>query len=201
MPNNPISTPLPADLPVNWQTGQIVAPNGADVGLSPQHGYNYLMQQLNAAQQAGNTLGAAIAALKGSDIPTSGSDSTDLATALSNKAEKGSPQEYSLPLSEGWEYEHTWDKNCYCKTQENLVIVHFSARNRSAVDPGDHGYVLGYLPEGFHPSAAIIGVCGDYNYDGTSIYHFWIHPSGTIVIYSPEKAPVGASGTLVFVAG
>lgn len=90
MPNNPISTPLPADLPVNWQTGQIVAPNGADVGLSPQHGYNYLMQQLNAAQQAANTLGAAIAALKGSDIPTSGSDSTDLATALSNKADNQS---------------------------------------------------------------------------------------------------------------
>ena len=91
MPDNPISTPLPADLPVNWQTGQIVAPNGADVGLSAQHGYNYLMQQLNAAQQAVNTLGQAIAALTGEDIPTSGTDETTIAAALSNKV--------NLPIS------------------------------------------------------------------------------------------------------
>lgn len=57
--DNPITTPLPADLPESWTTGQIVAPNGADVGLSEQHGYNYLMEQVNAAQAGVNTLGAA----------------------------------------------------------------------------------------------------------------------------------------------
>lgn len=110
------------------------------------------------------------------------------------------PQEYDLSLVEGWDHEHSWDKNCYCKTQENVVIVHFSARNSNAVNPGDYGYVLGYLPEGFRPSAAVTSVCGDYNYSGTSIYHCWIHPDGSIIICSPEKAPVGASGTMVFVA-
>ena len=42
---------LPADLPTNWQGGQIVAPNGADAGLPEQYGYNYLMEAVNAAQQ------------------------------------------------------------------------------------------------------------------------------------------------------
>lgn len=48
---------LPADLPTDWTGGQIVAPNGADAGLPTQYGYNYLMEQVNAAQQAVNDLG------------------------------------------------------------------------------------------------------------------------------------------------
>ena len=45
MAENPIKTPLPADLPEDWTGGQTVAPTGAEVGLSEQHGYNYLMEQ------------------------------------------------------------------------------------------------------------------------------------------------------------
>lgn len=56
MADRPLSAPLPADLPEDWTSGQIVAPAGADVGLSEQHGYNYLMAQVNAAQRAANTL-------------------------------------------------------------------------------------------------------------------------------------------------
>lgn len=47
-----ITVPLPADLPTGWEANDIVAPNGADVGLSEQHGYNYLMEQVNNAQTA-----------------------------------------------------------------------------------------------------------------------------------------------------
>lgn len=54
-------TPLPADLPTDWQDGQIVAPTGQEVGQTPRHGYNYLMEQVNAAQRAIN---AAMAALE-----------------------------------------------------------------------------------------------------------------------------------------
>ena len=44
------------------------------------------------------------------------------------------PQEYDIPLAEGWEYTKTVDKNCYCRTQEGVVIVNFSAnRARTAV--------------------------------------------------------------------
>lgn len=47
---------LPADLPTDWSAGMIVAPNGADTGLPEQYGYIYLMEAVNAAQQACNDL-------------------------------------------------------------------------------------------------------------------------------------------------
>lgn len=50
--------PLPADLPENWTSGQIIAPTGAEAGLDNQHGYNYLMKQVNNAQKAATALNA-----------------------------------------------------------------------------------------------------------------------------------------------
>lgn len=51
---------LPADLPENWTQGQIVSPNGTEVGLTEQHGYNYLMKQVNATQTEVNNVGSTI---------------------------------------------------------------------------------------------------------------------------------------------
>lgn len=48
--------PLPADLPENWTSEQTVAPTGEEVGLDKQHGYNYLMKQVNNAQKAATAL-------------------------------------------------------------------------------------------------------------------------------------------------
>ena len=57
---------LPADLPEDWTQSQFISPNGTEVGLTPQHGYNYLMQQVNAAQTAINNITAEISgALEG----------------------------------------------------------------------------------------------------------------------------------------
>lgn len=57
---------LPADLPEDWTQGQYISPNGTEVGLDTQHGYNYLMQQVNAAQTAINNITAEISgALEG----------------------------------------------------------------------------------------------------------------------------------------
>lgn len=56
MADRPLSAPLPADLPEDWTDGQIVAPSGASVGLSERHGYNYLMEMVNRAQEAVNTI-------------------------------------------------------------------------------------------------------------------------------------------------
>lgn len=67
MAENPITVPLPADLPTNWVYGQTVGPDGSDVGLSQQHGYNYLMEQVNAAQQAAEELGDAFSGLASLD--------------------------------------------------------------------------------------------------------------------------------------
>ena len=47
---------LPADLPENWQTNEIISPEGTEVGLTPQHGYNYLMKQVNDAQKSINNI-------------------------------------------------------------------------------------------------------------------------------------------------
>ena len=67
MADKPIQSPLLANLPENWTVGQIVAPAGADVGLSQQHGYNYLMEQVNAAQEAVNTMNNAFEDLAASE--------------------------------------------------------------------------------------------------------------------------------------
>lgn len=69
--------PLPADLPENWTSGQIIAPTGAEAGLGNQYGYNYLMMQVNNAQRALKALAAQreedLARIKfwSSDDPTS----------------------------------------------------------------------------------------------------------------------------------
>lgn len=56
MANKPIPTPLLSDLPEDWAVNQIVAPTGEEVGLTQQHGYNYLMAKVNEAIQAINDL-------------------------------------------------------------------------------------------------------------------------------------------------
>ena len=63
MANNPISVLLPADLPTDWQTSQVVSADGTSAGYTEQYGYNYLMQQVNAAQQAAEEIGESFAGL------------------------------------------------------------------------------------------------------------------------------------------
>ena len=63
MADNPITVNLPADLPEDWVENQIVAPEGQSVGLSQQHGYNYLMEQVNNAQTAATQIGEAFSGL------------------------------------------------------------------------------------------------------------------------------------------
>lgn len=47
-----INQNLPHDLPENWTDNQYVTPGGTEAGLSEQHGFNYLMKQVNNAQKA-----------------------------------------------------------------------------------------------------------------------------------------------------
>ena len=65
MADKPIAAPLPADLPENWQAGQIVAPTGEEVNLSHQHGYNYLMEMVNKAQRGVNAVNEAFESVSG----------------------------------------------------------------------------------------------------------------------------------------
>ena len=91
MADNPITNPLPADLPENWQYGQTVAPTGEEVGLSKQHGYNYLMEQVNAAQEGVNALGEAATnyVAKAGDTMTGPLETTGLSVGADNIAGNG----------------------------------------------------------------------------------------------------------------
>lgn len=51
---------LPADLPENWTQGQTISPNGTEVGLTEQYGYNYLMKQVNGTQTEVNNINGAL---------------------------------------------------------------------------------------------------------------------------------------------
>ena len=65
MAEKPIKTPLPADLPEDWNVGQTVAPDGTAVGLTEQHGYNYLMAAVNRAQRGVNAVNEAFETVRG----------------------------------------------------------------------------------------------------------------------------------------
>ena len=85
MANRPISN-LTQQLPTNWTSGQIVAPNGTDVGYGAEYGYNYLMQTVNALIQAVNTInGAFDGLLDGS----SGINLSNGVTGILNEANGG----------------------------------------------------------------------------------------------------------------
>lgn len=70
MANNPITVNLPKDLPENWNDTNYVSPGGTEVGLTSKHGYNYLMQQVNKAQQAAQEIGDAFTDLASLDPET-----------------------------------------------------------------------------------------------------------------------------------
>lgn len=59
--SNFISVLLPHDLPENWTENQYVSPGGVEVALTPQHGYNYLMKQVNNSQIAAVELAETLA--------------------------------------------------------------------------------------------------------------------------------------------
>lgn len=82
---------LPADLPEDWTSNQKISPNGTEVGLSEQHGYNYLMKQVNDTQDAVNNISTEIGtALEGvAQETTSQSIKTDTQTIINTLGTSG----------------------------------------------------------------------------------------------------------------
>lgn len=151
--DNPITTSLPADLPTNWTQYQVVSPNGTEAGLDEQHGYNYLMTQVNNAQNAAKECGEALGDMTGADIPVSGSDSTRISTALSNKADVGAPQSYTLPLSTGWSAP---GGARYQRTQDNMVVVTTGGIQLDSGASVSDGAQIATLPTGYRPRDYIL---------------------------------------------
>lgn len=85
MANRPITNNPKADLPTSWVAGQTVAPNGGDVGLSEQHGYNYLNGKVNEALECVGALNAGfdgVAPLEGGKVPADNLPLTQLPTVI-----------------------------------------------------------------------------------------------------------------------
>lgn len=57
-----------ADLPEDWGYGQIVAPEGESAGLTPQHGYNYLMRRVNECARVLNQVAAELGHIVPEDV-------------------------------------------------------------------------------------------------------------------------------------
>lgn len=95
--NNPITENLPADLPENWTIDQFLAPEGTYVGLDEQHGYNYLMAAVNAAQRAAKELGEALAAAKAADFGAIPAAQKGAASGVAELDASGKVPEDQLP--------------------------------------------------------------------------------------------------------
>jgi len=90
----PLDTNLSANLPENWQLEDTVSPSGTDVGLSEQHGYNYLNKSVNDAQKAINAINEAFDSvqedIRNAEAVTSlaDTDTVSVVQASSNAAKK-----------------------------------------------------------------------------------------------------------------
>lgn len=96
---------LPADLPTNWTQGQIISPNGTEVGLSQKHGYNYLNQQVNTAQSEVNTINGALADLQGEvgTLSSSLASVADEIEAINTEIQSGAKRAaFTAVLSTNW---------------------------------------------------------------------------------------------------
>lgn len=103
MATRPVKQSLPADLPENWTDSQYVSPGGTEVGLTPQHGYNYLNRQVNAAQKAAQEIDAAFEDLAPLDHETKKIPKSYFPDDLGNYQ----PKTESLPVSQNLDMNDT----------------------------------------------------------------------------------------------
>lgn len=103
MATRPVKQSLPADLPENWTDSQYVSPGGTEVGLTPQHGYNYLNRQVNAAQKAAQEIDAAFEDLAPLDHETKKIPKRYFPDDLGNYQ----PKTESLPVSQNLDMNDT----------------------------------------------------------------------------------------------
>lgn len=99
-----ISVELPQDLPENWTDTQYVSPGGVEVGLTEKHGYNYLMRQVNAVQEAVMELDGGVSESGFGLGERSGRLATDMNNTISggfyefDPSTRNSPSQYGVLL-------------------------------------------------------------------------------------------------------
>lgn len=106
----------------------------------------------------------------------------DIRAALSNKADKGPPQVYDLPLVDG--YSLGVDGAGYGKTQEGIVCVYFSVYgNFEASASNIGGDAFATLPEGFRPTGKIPVPVVQQDIPGPDWVKVIVHPDGSMRYY------------------
>lgn len=104
------------------------------------------------------------------------------------------PQEYDLPLADGWTVHR---RSVYFKTQDNVVTVYFQVK--TAV-PKRGEFIIATLPDGFRPSSVIGGIgysaCNDQYFPAdTKIYE-----NGEITSFNVVGESEYCTGFFTFVA-
>ena len=99
--------------------------------------------------------------LTGDDIKTSATDETSISAALSNKADATPPQEYDLPLAEGWNpYQSSAGNQWACTySKDQFGIVRLCARLTTQNAIAATGTLIATIPAGFRPLQAFSVVC------------------------------------------
>lgn len=140
----PQFTPLPADLPTDWQNNQIISPNGTEVGLTQQHGYNYLNEAVNSAQTGVNTLQTAATQLN-TTLESVQTEVENINTQLPDLAP--SVMSYNITLSQsGWSPNSTGQAALTGMYLQQITVTTFTANQR--VDISIPPSVMSTIPAG-----------------------------------------------------
>ena len=119
-------------------------------------------------------------------------------SALSNKADKGPPQVYDLPVADG--YTVAVDGAGYSKTQEGIVCVYFSVNgNFEASASNIGGDAFATLPEGFRPTGKIPASVAQQDIPGPDWVKVIVHPDGSMRYYG-NGSTTAIYGFVLFVA-
>ena len=113
------------------------------------------------------------------------------------------PQEFDLPLVDGFVHYDPGTKSTYSKSQEGLVVVHFYCKKADGTDIVQND-TIAMLPEGFHPSANV-HIPANVSFDGGSVYSQDVatavaDPTGRVWIAFPPAGCKAVTTTLVFYA-
>lgn len=108
------------------------------------------------------------------------------------------PQEYNLPLAEGFS---TWGIGCkYYKTQENIVVIHINVETDHVQTAGEE-IVIGSLPVGFRPGGHVLSAayCNHYNDLTAKPGYIFCDYTGNVIVRA-DSAWNMAHGTTIFLA-
>ena len=122
--------------------------------------------------------------ITGADIPVSGSDSTTIGAALSNKADAGAPQSYTLPLSTDWSAPNGAR---YQRTQDNMVVVTTGGIQLDSGASVSDGAQIATLPTGYRPRDYILVPAVMQDGGTRHAVAVQITVSGTIIYNGPSN--------------